>query len=276
VSWYALDVRLPEAEREAAGAWLVGRTGQAIEERPDGALVAFAGDEAGARALADELRARWPAATAAPRALPAVDWTTRWRDGIASRRIGRLLLTTSWLDDAAGPGEERLVVDPEMAFGSGEHGSTRAALALLERHVRPGARVLDLGSGSGILAIAAVRLGAASAIGIEIDPEANEVADRNAARNGVADRVRFLAGDAAQLGPLAGPADLLCSNILRTVNVALLPAIRTSLAPGGLAIFSGMEEGEADLFRPALMAAGWQAMDEVTDDGWWAVAARAA
>lgn len=276
MSWYALDVRLPEAEREAAGAWLVGRTGQAIEERPDGALVAFAGDEAAAHALAGELRARWPAATAAPRALPPVDWTTRWRDGLVSRRIGRLLLTTSWLDDAAAPGEERIVVDPEMAFGSGEHGSTRAALALLERHLRPGARILDFGSGSGILAIAAVRLGAASAIGIEIDPEANEVADRNAERNAVADRVRFLAGDAAQLGPLAGPADLLCSNILRTVNVALLPAIRASLAPGGLALFSGMEVAEADLFRPALAAADWQVLDEVTDAGWWAVAARPA
>ena len=77
------------------------------------------------------------------------------------------------------------MLDPETAFGSGEHGSTRAALTLLERHLVPGHRVLDLGSGSGILAIAAVKLGAAMAIGIENDAEANEVARRNAERNGV-------------------------------------------------------------------------------------------
>jgi len=167
-----------------------------------------------------------------------------------------------------------VVLDPETAFGSGEHGSTRAALILLERLIRPGHRVLDLGSGSGILSIAAVKLGAARAIGVESDPEANPVAVRNAARNGVGDRIEFLDGDAGALAPLAGPADLLLSNILRTVNTALLPAILASLRLGGVAIFSGMEESEAQLFLPALRGAGLRVEDEVADAGWWAVAAR--
>jgi ribosomal protein L11 methyltransferase len=165
------------------------------------------------------------------------------------------------------------VLDPESAFGSGEHGSTRAALTLLERHLRPGDRVLDLGSGSGILAIAAAKLGAASAVGIENDAEANPVARRNAERNGVRAAVDFLEGDAGDLAPLLGPADLLLSNILRLVNTALLPAIVAALRPGGLAIFSGMEELEAPLFRPVLETAGLVLRDEVTDTGWWAVAA---
>jgi ribosomal protein L11 methyltransferase len=175
--------------------------------------------------------------------------------------------------DGVGP---TIVLDPEMAFGSGEHGSTRTALTLIDRHVAPGDRVLDLGSGSGILAIAAVKLGAVRAIGLETDPEANEVAERNASRNGVEAAVRFLDGDAAVLAPLMAPAELICSNILRSVNTALLPAIRNSLTPAGLAIFAGMEQLEAGEFRSALADAHFTIVDEASDAGWWGTAARLA
>jgi ribosomal protein L11 methyltransferase len=167
-----------------------------------------------------------------------------------------------------------VVLDPEMAFGSGEHGSTRAALALLERHLAQGDRVLDLGSGSGILAIAAVKLGAQRATGVELDEVSNAVALRNAERNGVAGATAFLHGEAADLAPLLGPADLVLSNILRTVNTLLLPAIGASLRPAGIAIFSGMESAEAELFAPELVQAGFSAFDHVDDAGGWAVAAR--
>jgi ribosomal protein L11 methyltransferase len=161
-----------------------------------------------------------------------------------------------------------------MAFGSGEHGSTRVALTLLGRLLDPGDRVLDLGSGSGILAIAAIKLGACRAIGIEVDPEANEVAVRNADCNGVADRTEFLEGDATALAPLVGPADLLLSNILRASNTALLPVITRALRPGGLAIFSGMEQAEAEEFRRTLSAAAFTVILETLDSGWWGVAAQ--
>jgi ribosomal protein L11 methyltransferase len=166
------------------------------------------------------------------------------------------------------------VLDPETAFGSGEHGSTRAALTLLEQLLEPAQRVLDLGSGSGILAIAAVKLGAARAIGIEIDAEANEVANRNAERNGVLGRARFLDGDADVLAPLVGPAEVILSNILRTANTALLPVISKALAPSGVAIFSGMERGEAPEFLQALGKAGFRPIQETVDAGWWGVAAK--
>jgi ribosomal protein L11 methyltransferase len=203
-----------------------------------------------------------------------VDWTTRWRDGLGPRRFGRLVVTPSWANGEAVPEEVVVVLDPEMAFGSGEHGSTRAALSLLVRHLVAGQSVLDLGSGSGILSIAAVRLGAARATGIEIDAEANLVAVRNADRNLVSSACRFLDGDAALLAPLLGPVDLLLSNILRIVNLSLLPAIRAAVRVGGIAVFSGMEETEAPLFRPALEAAGFDILEEVRDAGWWAVSAR--
>jgi ribosomal protein L11 methyltransferase len=134
--------------------------------------------------------------------------------------------------------------------------------------------VLDLGSGSGILSIAAVALGAARAVGVEVDAESIPVAELNAERNRVAERVRFVLGDAADVAPLLAPVDLVLSNILRVVNIALLPEIHASLRPGGLAIFSGMEEPEEPLFLPQLSAAGFTVMDEARDAGWWAVAAR--
>jgi ribosomal protein L11 methyltransferase len=274
MTWWAIDLRPDPSRREWVGAWLVARTGQAVEERDDGTLVTFAEDERAADALVAALAAAGEAPVeTSRRPLEAVDWTIRWRDGLGPRRLGRLTIMPSWVALPHGTEGPIVVLDPETAFGSGEHGSTRAALTLLERHLRPGDRVLDLGSGSGILAIAAVRLGAASAVGIENDGEANPVARRNAARNGVASAVEFLEGDAGALGPLLGPADLLLSNILRTVNTALLPAIVAALRPGGLAIFSGMEEMEAETFRPVLATAGLTVRDEAVDAGWWAVAA---
>jgi ribosomal protein L11 methyltransferase len=274
MTWWAVDVRTAPATRERVGAWLVARTGQAVEEREDGTLVTVLEDERAADELAAALTALEPGTVeTSRRPLEPVDWTTRWRDGLGARRFGRLTVVPSWVEPPDGAGGPVVVLDPESAFGSGEHGSTRAALTLLERHLRPGDRVLDLGSGSGILAIAAARLGAARAIGIENDVEANPVARRNAERNRVTDRVEFVEGEAGALAPLLGPTDLLLSNILRTVNTSLLPAITAALRPGGLAVFSGMEEQEAAEFRRILGAAGFRTCDEAADAGWWAVAA---
>ncbi len=272
MTWWALDVRPAPERREAVSAWLVARTGQAIEERDDGTLVTFAESEADAEALSSALAGEHGAASTR-RPLETVDWSTRWRDGIEARRFGRLTVTPSWIEMPAGNGPV-VVLDPETAFGSGEHGSTRAALTLLERHLAAGDRVLDLGSGSGILSIAAVKLGAARATGVELDADSNDVALRNAERNDVVEQTAFMHGDAGDLAPLLGPADLVLSNILRTINALLLPAIRTSLRPAGVAIFSGMERPEAGLFLPVLLEAGFAPFDEVEDAGWWAVAAR--
>ena len=275
MSWWAIDVRTAEEQRSFIGAWLVARTGQAVEERDDGTLVTFAPDEGAAEALIAELGREVDAsARAERRVLEPVDWSTRWREGLGARQFGRLTVLPSWIAEASNPGACAVVLDPETAFGSGEHGSTRVALTLLEHLLQPGSTVLDLGTGSGILAIAAVQLGAARAIGIEIDDEAIEVAERNAARNGVADRIDFLVGDAAVLAPLVGPADLLLSNILRTVNTALLPAIASALIHGGLAIFSGMEHTEAPEFTRALLNERFTPVLEREDAEWWGIAAR--
>lgn len=272
MTWWAVHARPPADDRERVAAWLVARTGHAVEERADGVVVAFAGDESDAVALAREASASQGAPATAQPADP-VDWTVRWRDGIAQRRIGRLLLTPSWLEhDNTDP--MVVVLDPETAFGSGEHGSTRAALALLERLLVPEDLMLDLGSGSGILSICAARLGARRAIGIEVDADANVIARANVDRNGVADQVTILDGEAGVLAPLLGPAQVVASNILREVNISLLPSIRRALARDGVVIFSGMEQAERELFLPAMTDVGLRLEQEAIDDGWWAAAAR--
>jgi ribosomal protein L11 methyltransferase len=282
MSGWAIDVIAPEAEREAVGALLVDRTGQAIEELEDGTLIAWAADERTAVAVRDQIIAKGEGYEAQVRPLADTDWTTEWKKGLGPRTVGRIVVTPSWVPVDAKPGEVVVVVDPETAFGSGEHGSTRGALLLLDRamarhasrQAHQGARVLDLGSGSGILAIAAAKLGAARAVAIEFDPEANPVAERNVERNEVSDRVVILEGDAGELAMLGAPADIVVSNILRNVNVLLLPAIKRAMSPRGVAIFAGMEEAEQVLFKPELEQAGLVVMDDVRDAGWWSCTAR--
>jgi ribosomal protein L11 methyltransferase len=272
MNWWAIDVQASPGRREALAAWLVAHTGQAVEEREDGTLVSVVPDANAAEALLGSLVEQDSDVRASRRELDPIDWSTRWRDGLAPRSFGPLTVVPSWVAYRAKPGESVIVLDPETAFGSGEHGSTRAALQLLVDLVCTGDAVLDLGSGSGILSIAAAQLGASRAVGIELDGEAILVAERNAERNQVTDRVSFVLGDARLLVPLLRPADLVIANILRTVNVELLPAIRDVLKPRGKAIFSGMEEGEAALFRPELAGAGLREVRAIVDAGWWAVA----
>jgi len=271
LGWWALDILVPQTQHPALAAWLVSHTGKAVEERDDGSIVSFAVGDRGRDNLGREIGARFPGASITTRSISPTDYTTSWRRGLGPRGFGRLTVVPSWIPYAPAENEAVVVLDPETAFGSGEHGSTRAALTLLERHLRPGDRMLDLGSGSGILAIAAARLGAASAVGIEVDAEALPVAVRNAERNEVWEVTQFLEGDAADLAPLLGPVDILCSNILRTVNLQLLPTISGSLRAGGKAIFAGMETPEAPLFCPPLEAAGFALVDEVVEEDWWAV-----
>jgi ribosomal protein L11 methyltransferase len=272
MSWCALDVRATETLRPDIARWLVRRTGQAVEERTDGSLIGVTTNDA-VELVLGELRAAFTGVSAAVRSLPDEDWTSRWREGLGARQIGRLTIAPSWAADSQGNGRT-VVIDPQTAFGTGEHGSTRTMLQLLDRWVGPGHRVLDLGSGSGILSIAAVKLGAARAIGVDIDPEAEAIARANAEVNGTLGSTDFLTGDAGLLAGLLGPVELVLSNILRLQNEALLPVIRTALAPGGLAVFGGMEEPEAEAFGAALGGAGFDIVDHAIDQGWWGVAAR--
>jgi len=273
-TWWRVTIAGSPDLSDAIAAIVVAVTGNGVEEPASGVVCTTLETEHAAARLKQQLLEQYPDLAVAVEAVVPVDWSTHWRDGIVSRSFGRLILTPSWIPVTAAPGQVVVTIDPESAFGSGEHGSTRGALALLERHLRPRDLMLDLGSGSGILAIAAVKLGARAAIGIEVIDDDLGVAEANASRNDVQHGATFLAGDAGELAPLAGPAEIICSNILRSVNTILMPGILRALAPNGVVIFAGMEEVEAELFRPVLQENHLVVIDEVRDGGWWSVAVR--
>jgi len=163
-------------------------------------------------------------------------------------------------------------LDPGAAFGTGQHETSRLCLGALEAHLRPRAHVIDLGTGSGILAIAAARLGAASVRAIDVDAEAVEVARENVARNGVSNVVMLAAGSLGVAWPWPEPAadsaDCVVANISSAAVVALLPACVEALRPGGLWIGSGFLGTAAPVVEAAARAAGLRPLATTAEGEW--------
>ena len=199
------------------------------------------------------------------------DWTETWRRGLVPRRVtDRIVVRPSWID-ATDVGSDAIVVvlDPGMAFGTAEHGTTRGCLRLLDGVVEPGDRVLDVGAGSGILAIAAAHLGAAEVVAIEGDPLACEALEENLVRNGVTDRVRVVQGwaDEASLRgchPVSGVVANLETGILKSLSPGLTGAVEA----GGWLIISGVIEDEWPNVERVLVRAGCRVVD-IDADGEW-------
>lgn len=213
-----------------------------IEERdtdPSGAhLVAWFADGLSAsrvEALADPAR---HIAVSAPRSVPDADWERRWREGLAPRRIGPLWVRPSWCTSLGTP---EITIDPERAFGSGEHASTRLALRLVLEALRPGDSVLDVGTGSGVLALGALRLGASAALGLEIDPVATSNARANAERNGLP--LRLVTGTPDALAP-ASRFDVVVANLLLASLLPWLPRLAAHARRG--LVLSGYLETERE------------------------------
>ena len=200
--------------------------------------------------------------------VPEFDWTEKWKDGVGAHRLGALTVAPPWIGEKLDPATT-IIIDPAMAFGTGEHASTRGAVRLLEGVVHDGARAADLGAGSGVLAIAAAKLGAASVAAIENDPQAIGNLEANIARNGVAGIVRAIEGDARLLLPLIAPLSLITANIISSVILELLPAMRAALVPGGDAVIAGILLDERDDMRTKLTGAGWTVRSEDIEGAWW-------
>jgi ribosomal protein L11 methyltransferase len=200
----------------------------------------------------------------------AVDWTEGWKALLKAHDLGALSIVPPWLADGRDPART-VVIDPGMAFGTGDHPTTRGVVRLLASVVRPGDVVADLGAGSAVLAIAAAKLGAARVAAIEFDRDAIENAEENVRRNGVADRVTVIEGDATVLLPLVAPVRLVLANIISSVLAELLPAVGDALAPGGEAILSGILWEERAQMLDVLAAHGWRAAAEDREDAWWSV-----
>ena len=270
MNWTSVRVR-PGAEREAVLAAMFAAGVGGVQEDGD-AFVTHVEHDFDLPGLIADIERVAPGAIVDSSVLPDIDWTREWKRGVKSHRVGALTVTPPWLDDGTDPAHT-VVIEPEMAFGTGEHATTRGVMALMQSVLRPGDRVADLGAGSAVLSIAAAKLGAARATAIELDPDAIGNAEANIAANGVADRVTMILGDATDLLRLVAPVDLVLANILSGVIRMLLPVIAESLAPGGRAIFSGIMASEAEEMRVALAAAGWTIAAELEEDAWWSVAA---
>ena len=195
------------------------------------------------------------------------DWTEAWKHGYAPQRIGRIVIVPSWLDEPMSDGELQIRLDPGMAFGTGLHPTTRGCLTLLQRITPMPDRCLDVGTGSGILGIAALRLGAGRVRGLDTDPIAVTAAMANAAVNGLTDAFEARQGTVSLVSS-EEPYPLVLANLVATVLFELAPALAANTAHGGTLIASGIIEPRGSEVLASLRVAGFELIDRL-DDGEW-------
>jgi len=212
------------------------------------------------------------------RPVPTSDWTTSWQKLFAPVQISdRLIIAPPWVKfEATDTRRARIVlIEPGMAFGTGEHETTQLCLRMLEKEVRSGDRVLDIGAGSGILSITSVFSGAQTATAIDIDEEAIENARDNIRRNGVSEQVQVHAGQIDHPA-VNGPYRVIVSNTDLKTLISLLPSFTALLASDGVLLLSGVLLDEEDALTARLDAHGFLLRERYTMGEWWGgVAGRA-
>jgi ribosomal protein L11 methyltransferase len=222
-----------------------------------------------------DLRKDYSVSEARTRELGREDWTEQWKKGYDVRKVGRrIVIVPSWQKYSPKRNEIPVTMDPGMAFGTGLHPTTRLCLIALEKYLKTGNRVLDVGTGSGILAIAAVKLGANSVDALDIEPAAIDAAKRNLAENGVADRIKLHLGTLKELGKRIPPADLVLVNILAYTIIRLLPELKAKLRSGGLLITGGILAEFLPDVESALKQEGFEVIEALQEEDWVSLVAR--
>ncbi|MDR3091787.1 MAG: 50S ribosomal protein L11 methyltransferase [Clostridiales bacterium] len=199
------------------------------------------------------------------------DWSDKWKEHYKPFTVGeRLLIRPPWEEAPEAGGRAVVTLDPASAFGTGQHHSTRMCLEVLERKVTPGIRVLDIGCGSGILALSALLLGASRAVLLDIDRNAVEIALQNAALNGIPpEKIIARAGDLASLAGLVEPGfDIVVSNIVADAIIDLSPLVPRFIRRGGAYISSGIISGRENEVIDALKKAGFHDLEIFSSEDW--------
>ena len=197
------------------------------------------------------------------------DWSEQWKQSFTVQRVGqRVVIAPSWEEYERQTGEIVVTLDPGQAFGTGEHQTTRLCLAAIERLIRPGDAVVDVGTGSGILAIAAARLGAGSVVAIENDPKAVLVANENIERNGLAKFVTVVEGTLGSELLKEQTADLIVLNISSAIVRDSMADVARTLKPGGFYVASGFIDETLPAVQRAAASAGMRMLG-VDEEGEW-------
>jgi len=194
------------------------------------------------------------------------DWASAWRSFFKPVRIGKVLICPSWEKPNAEPSDLVVRIDPGMAFGTGNHPTTKLCLAAIQKHLRKGDKVLDVGTGSGILAIAAAKLGAKHITATEIEQMAVEAAYRNFRRNRVDHKISLHHTD-SPLG-LANDIDFAVANITADPIIKMRDAFRESIRCDGLLVISGIVTERANEVAEKISEVGFKQVESATDDDW--------
>ena len=201
------------------------------------------------------------------------DWLNNWKQYFHPIEVGeKILIRPTWRDDYEPNGRVVLNLDPGIAFGTGTHETTRLCLEALERYVTADTKILDVGCGSGILAVAALLLGAESAVGVDIDEMAVKTAKENAELNGVGDKIKVIHGNLTD--KVSGKYNVVAANIVADAIILLSEDIKSFMSDNAVYIMSGIIDSRADDVRSAISEL-FEIIDEYSENGWFCFVAKA-
>lgn len=279
MAWYSLTVDLPEEDSEVAQSILYDHGASGLEVRDpqtptvltvrapnkgEAILIAYFEDKADARAAQDELKDRYASARFALEDVVERDWSVEWRNQIKSVTVGRLWVGPPWEKATAPKDKVCLFIEPKMAFGTGDHPTTSLCLGAVDEFMaaHPGASVLDVGTGTGVLAFAAKKLGAARCVGIDNDVTSVELAKECMAENALTD----IELSTKTLHGIDGTFDLVLANILANTLIELAPLIAPKVKQR--LVLAGVLVPQADEVKAAFSKQGLTHLRDATIGEW--------
>lgn len=273
-TWVRVAVEAEECAADGLSNFLLDLGAGGIETRTGQVIASFDGTADESRLTADLagyvqnlVGLGFPVGKTQIDRLPLEDWSQGWKVYFKPVRAGsRFVIKPPWEPWTAEAGEMVIDINPALAFGTGTHETTRLCITLLEESLRPGDTVLDAGTGSGVLAIAAKKLGAGACLGFDVDADALGNARENLGLNGLSGAIDLVCGRLETLVPR--PYDVICANINRRVLETLIPSLWPFVHAGTQVLVSGLLETDRPLMEPLFQNAGW-VMDKVLQEGEW-------